>query len=559
MNQVEEIKNKTDIVGVVSEYVKLVRSGRNLKGLCPFHGEKTPSFMVNPELQIYKCFGCQEGGDVYSFLQKMEGMEFGEALQMLAKRAGITLESYQPSQAEQVKERLIKINGLAQRVYHYLLMGHKSGKTALDYVRGRGVSDESIEKFGLGYAPDSWNFLGDFLTKKKNFEMRDVVRAGIVVEGKNYDRFRGRLMFPLANARGQIVGFAGRVLPSSNDQTPNPNQGGKYINTPETEIYHKSDLLYGLDVTRGEIKREGWVVAVEGQMDVIASFQAGVRNVVGIGGTALTERQVEVLRRLVDTVVLALDADVAGDMAARRGIEVADKAGLLVKIVRLHGVKDPGEMATSDPEGWKKAVGEAIPVYDFYIESAVGRWGLEVEGKARIGRELAPIWAKISDEIVQAHYVKKLAGVLGVDEEAVRGQVAKIGKPSFAPSASLGATEGPSKSRREVMEEYIVGLAVRYGRIKELGEAVGMIKTKFWQRVVSELGEGKGVTGLSSELKERVYEATMVGPEVVEDEIDHEWGKAIIELEEADIRERLRAGEGTARLTKRLAELTKER
>ena len=216
-----------------------------------------------------------------------------------------------------------------------------------------------------------------------------------------------------------MVGFAGRVMPGASEK-----EGGKYVNTPETEIYHKSELLYGLDVTRAEIKNAGWVVVVEGEIDVIASWQAGVKNVVAIKGSALTEKQVELLRRICDTVVLALDTDVAGDAASRRGIEIADKNGLMIKMVKLLGAKDPGEYAIADAEGWKKAVAEAIPIYDFYLQSAMERYGLDVTGKKRMGQELLPIWAGISDEIVKAHYVRKLADILGV-EEAVWSQLAK--------------------------------------------------------------------------------------------------------------------------------------
>ena len=550
MDQVEEVKNKVDIVEIVSEHVMLKKAGRNYKGLCPFHGEKTPSFMVNPELQIYKCFGCGEGGDVYSFLQKIEGMEFGEALLTLAGRAGVTLTSYRPSQGEEIRNKLIEINTLAAEAYHYLLMKHKAGRKALEYLRGRGINKDSLETFRLGYAPEEWEFLVKYLTKKKDFKMDDLRRAGLVVEGRNYDRFRNRIMFPLADGRGRIFGFAGRQMPGADEKA-----GGKYVNTPETEIYRKSELLYGLDSARSEIKKEGWAGAVEGQMDLIPSWQAGVRNVVGIGGTALTERQVEVLRRLTDTLVLALDTDFAGDAAARRGIEVADKAGFIIKMVKLRGVKDPGEMATANPEEWKKAVGEAIPVYDFYIESAVERFGLRVEGKKKIGQELLPIWVKISDEIVKAHYIKKLAEVLGVGEEDVRKQMEKTSNSKFPDSNQL-PIEQAKKTRREVVEEYLVGLAVNAKAFDKLREAAKWFKTEFWKRVAAELEEKKDVRKLPAELRSRIE-----GLVFLEDEwSEKEWMRAMDELEEVAIREQIGAEEGDVMvLTKRLAELTKDK
>jgi len=394
----------------------------------------------------------------------------------------------------------------------------------------------------------------------------DLRRGGLIVEGRGYDRFRDRIMFPLANARGQIVGFAGRVLPPSSAEASEGQGGAKYVNTPETEIYHKSELLYGFDVTRGEIKKAGWVVVVEGELDMIASFQAGVKNVVAIKGSALTLGQVELLRRVCGEIVLALDADVAGDAAARRGIEIADKNGLMVKMVKLLGAKDPGELAIQNPGEWKKVVEEAIPVYDFYIESAVSRHGLSVVGKKKIGLELVPIWGKISDEIVKGHYVKKLAETLGVDEQAVWGEVSKI--PDFAKALSDKQDEQTKKTRRDVVEEYVVGLALRVNRVNQLiGEPVNQFfKLPFWRKVLDQFSSFKPqipvnelINKLPSELKEKVQMLMLVEDGLDEEKIDREWEKALGELEQLDVRERIGAGEGEdlARLTKRLAELTR--
>ena len=280
MDQVEEVKSKVDMVQLVSEYIPLKKGGRNYKGLCPFHGEKTPSFMVNPELQIWKCFGCGEGGDAYTFLQRMEGMEFGEALRTLAEKVGVKLTAYRPSQTEEVKERLVRVNSLAAEFYHYLLMQHRLGESARQYLRKRGIKEEVTEKFKLGFAPEGWDFLMKYLVGKKNFEVQDLERAGLVVKGQNfYDRFRNRVMFPLSNHRGQTVGFAGRVMPATSAEAA-ASQGAKYVNTPETEIYHKGELLYGLDVNKTEIKTAGWAVVVEGELDLLASYLAGVKNAV---------------------------------------------------------------------------------------------------------------------------------------------------------------------------------------------------------------------------------------------------------------------------------------
>ncbi len=553
MDQVEEIKSKVDIVELVQEYVPLKRAGRNFKGLCPFHGEKTPSFMVNPELQIFKCFGCGVGGDAYTFLQKIEGMEFGEALQHLADRVGIKLVSYRPTQGEQLKEKLVGMNMLVGQVYHWLLTEQKTGKEALEYVKSRGISDEAIKKFNIGFAPNNWDFLLKFLVGKKKYALDDLIRAGLAV--KDYDRFRNRIMFPLANARGQVVGFAGRVLDPE-------AQEAKYVNTPETEIYHKSELLYGLDVTRAEVKNAGWAVVVEGEIDAIASWQAGVKNVVAIKGSALTEKQVELLRRICDTVVLALDTDIAGDAAARRGIEMADKSGLMVKMVKLLGAKDPGDLAIARPEEWREAVKNAIPIYDFYVQSAVERYGLEVAGKKKIGQELLPIWGGISDEIVRAHYIKLLAKTLGVEEEDVRLQMAKILNPLPADATHQALQAGkPQVSRREILEEYVIELALKGGKVDQLTSLLvnQLLKTDFWARVAQELAKNSDPRKLPEELRERTQTLILKEGEFEE----KEWETALRELEEIDIRGKIQDSgfkiQDIREMTKRLSELTKDK
>ncbi len=548
MDQVEEIKSKVDIVQLIGEYVPLKRAGRNFKGLCPFHGEKTPSFMVNPELQIFKCFGCGKSGDAYSFLQFIEGMEFGEALSALAKRVGVTLVSYKPSQIEEVKERLIHINTLSADVYHYLLTQHRVGQPALAYVKGRGLTDETIGKFKLGYAPDSWDVLYKFLVAKKKLKLDDVQQAGLIVPGKRYDRFRDRLMFPINNHRGQTVGFTGRQLPWS------ATQGGKYVNSPDSEIFHKSEILYGLDLARSGIKAKGEAIVVEGQMDLIPSVQTGINNIVAIGGTALTTRQIELLRRLCDTVTMALDADFAGDSAARRGIELAEKAGLIIKIVNPSDkFKDPGEWATADVASWQQALQTAIPIYDFYLQSAVKRYGLDIIGKKKIAQELLPLWARIDDQIVAAHYIQELATTLGVSEDDVRAQLAKVATTSpTTPETKIEPDQDPDTGR-EGKEAYVVELALKGQRVKDLVRLP--IHTPFWLKVVQHLARNSDIQVLPSEIKDRVQNLFLNE----NDYSDKDWAKAVSLLEKIDIQERVASStpEEQVKLFKRKNELTK--
>lgn len=457
MDQLEEIKNKIDIVSFISEYLPLKKAGRNFKALCPFHSEKTPSFIVSPERQIWHCFGCGAGGDVFGFLMKMENLEFPEALEILAKRAGIKLvRSYQASEQAKLKEKILKINHLASEFYHYLLTSHRSGKQALDYLLGRGISKKSIETFSLGWAPNLWDALIKFLTKK-GYTHSDLETAGLVVksEGSFYDRFRGRLMFTLRDHRGNVVGFAGRTLDPVATEA-------KYINTPETPVYIKGNVLYGLDLTREAIKKEDKVIIVEGEFDLISSFQAGVSNVVAIKGSALTEGQTNLLKRYTQNISLALDTDLAGDAAARRGIEIADAAGFSIKVVKLPQGKDPDECIKISPNLWQKAVKEAIPVFDYFLDLAVSRFDKNTaEGKRKIGDEVIPLLAKITNPIVQAHYMSCLANLLSVSEEVIAEAAKKISKKEaieLVPSPILS----PAKvSRPQLLEEQLLAMILQ--------------------------------------------------------------------------------------------------
>lgn len=464
MDQIEEIRSKIDLVAFISETLPLKKAGRNFKGLCPFHSEKTPSFIVSPERQIWKCFGCQKGGDVFGYLMETERIEFGEALRILAKKAGVTLQSYRPSQSETEKDKLYQINHLASEFFHYLLLNHRVGERALNYILQRGINKESLELFKIGYSPPIWDGLQKFLVGKKGYSPIDLEKSGLVIptshvsqpttynpQQRYYDRFRDRLMFPLSDHRGNITGFAGRVLDPTIKEA-------KYVNTPETLVYHKSELLYPLQITKEDIKKENLAVVAEGELDAISSFQVGIKNVVAIKGSALTEEQARLLKRFTENLVLSLDSDAAGDMAARRGIEIADQAGFNIKIVSLEKYKDPDEAAQKEPEYLKEQIKNAENIYDFFINSAFKRFrGQTAEEKKKIGQELIPVLTKIEDEIVKNVFVKKLATRLGVNEEAIILQTEKVISKSL-PAAKKGSNQGESRGGREILEEYYLAL-----------------------------------------------------------------------------------------------------
>ncbi len=557
VDQLEEIKKRIDIVQFINQYVPLKKTGRNFKALCPFHSETVPSFIISPERQIWHCFGaCSTGGDIFSFLMKWEGIEFGEAVKELAKQAGVKLVSYKPSKNERQKEFLYEINHLAAEYYHYLLLHHPVGEKALNYILGRGIKKESLVLFKLGYAPNIWEGLQKFLVGKKGYKIEDLEKAGLVIKregaGGYYDRFRHRLMFPLRDHRGNICGFAGRKIP------PEDEKEAKYVNTPETLIYHKSDLLYGLAETSQEIKKAGRAILVEGELDVISSYQAGIKNVVAIKGSALSESQVRLLKRFAPEIVFALDADIAGNEAAKRGIEVADSAGLAIKVVEIKGGKDPDEVAQKNPQLWQQEVEEAVPVYDYFLNSALAKFDPNNgEGKRKIGEELISVFSKISNQIVQTHYVQLLAEKLKVEEEAVIEEIARFKELSekekpVKPEEIFPFSE--KKSRREVLEEYLLALGFQTGNWLALGKRKVryLIKTPRFSTIlevlVNYLKKFKTIKSerlvkmLPPELQETFNQLYLLElPSIVEEEegFREEFRKTILRLEKLNIRQRL--------------------
>lgn len=577
--QLEEIKRKIDIVQFINNYVPLKKTGRNFKALCPFHSETVPSFIVSPERQIWHCFGqCGEGGDIFKFLMKIENIDFGEALRELAKRAGVKLVSYRLSEDEKQKQLLYEINHLAAEFYHYLLLNHPAGKRALNYILGRGINKDSLEKFKLGYSPNMWEGLQRFLVGKKGYRVEDLERAGLVIRRDTpsvtsntkenvsrtnvlrvtwYDRFRDRLIFPLKDHRGDICGFAGRKIPRGfGGSRPKGDEGeAKYINSPETLIYHKSDLLYGLFENKDEIKKVDGVILVEGELDAISSYQVGVKNMVAIKGSALTPRQVQLLSRFTKNITFALDSDIAGDAAVRRGIEVADGAGVAMGVVEIKGGKDPDEVAQKNPQLWQRLVSQAVPVYDYFLNSAFSKFDPELaEGKRKIGQELIPILAKISDKIVQAHYIQALAERLGIEEEAIAAEIAKF-EVSLATTPAQVREEIIQKDRREILEEHLLVLCFQSENWAWLRKRkpLSLVKTPRFLRILESLGDylkkyktldSERLTKmLAPELKEsfnQLYLFDLGNLAKDEDKLKSEFQETIRQLEKFSLKEKLK-------------------
>ncbi|MFA5750306.1 MAG: DNA primase [Candidatus Shapirobacteria bacterium] len=455
-NQVDEIKQKLNIVDVINRYVPLKKRGRNYIACCPFHGEKTPSFTVSEELQIYKCFGCGASGDIFTFLQEFEKIDFREALVELAPLAGIVLQKSEfVSQEESKKKILISINTHVSQFYNYILTTHPLGNIALKYVLKRGITLETIKKFKIGFSPENPQILINFLAKK-GFKISDLIATGTFGQSQYnsslYDRFQGRLVFPLSDYRGQVLGFSGRILPKPN--LPAGRQdSAKYINSPETEIYHKSQNLFGLHLAKDIIRTSNSVIVTEGEFDMISPFQQGIENIVAIKGTAFTEDQLRLLRRFTDTIILALDSDFAGNNATRKSIELADSMEFDIKVLVLGDkYKDPDEAVKSDLEFFKKQLKQAIPVWDFIIQSQLKINDSEtIKGKKEILSIVLPFLVKIKNSVIRSDYFKKLADELGSSEDSILEEAKKYLSVKTAPvinGSTIISTPEPSKTEK---------------------------------------------------------------------------------------------------------------
>jgi DNA primase len=462
-NQIDEIKQKLNIVDVIGRYVSLKKRGRHHVACCPFHGEKTPSFTVSEELQIYKCFGCGKAGDVFNFLQEYEKIEFKEALEILAKMAGVVLvKSESFNKEEHRKKTLIGINNEVAKFYNYILLSHPLGKKALDYVLGRGITLDTIKKFKIGYSPSNSQLISNYLFKK-SFKLPDLIATGTFGESRFgnhqlYDRFQDRLVFPLMDYRDQILGFSGRILPTST----NPNLA-KYINSPETEIYHKSHMLYGLNLAKEAIRENNYVLVTEGEFDMISPYQSGIKNIVALKGTAFTQEQLQLLRRYTDTLILALDSDFAGNNAARRSIELADNLEFDIKVLTLGDkYKDPDEAIKSDLQFFKNQLKNTIPVWDFIIESvSKANDPTTIKGKKEILSQVLPFLVKINNSVIKSDYYKKLADEINSDEESVYLEAQKyLSTPTvLAIGGSVAKNAVPEVSNKtEKLEEHLLTL-----------------------------------------------------------------------------------------------------
>jgi DNA primase len=411
MTPVEQIKQKLNIVDVVSAYVTLTQAGNTYKGKCPFHNEKTPSFFVSPERGTYYCFGCGAKGDIFSFVQQFEGLDFMGSLKLLAEKAGVEI-THQPRDN---KTDLYQILEEATQFFEKNLTKHPEVR---DYLHKRGLTDETIQEFRIGWVANEWRAIHDHL---KKYQESDVEKVGLIkkTEKGYYDRFRGRIMFPISDSSGRVIAFTGRIFVDD-------GESAKYLNSPDTVLYDKGTTIYALDKAKNDIRKKNYTILVEGQMDLIMSHQAGIKNTVAVSGTALTEHMLTTLRRYTPNVIIAFDSDTAGKNAAYRASLMALALGMDVK-VSDNGEKDPADLILKNPESWKDVLRKATPIVEFELEQILATVEKRKQSKAIIDKVL-PIIASISSEMQKSQFVRLIKEKTGIPEEAIWEDIQKIKK-----------------------------------------------------------------------------------------------------------------------------------
>ncbi len=448
----DEIQNKCDIAEVIGSYIQLKRAGRNFKALCPFHKEKTPSFMVSSAKQIYHCFGCGAGGNVFSFVMKYEKVEFPEAVRTLADKVGVELPRFTRREFEESSYagQIFKVNELAASYYHLKLLKSEEGKRALDYLKRRDIKDEIIAQSRLGIASDGWD---EFITyaKQKGFEPELLERAGLILPregGGYYDRFRSRIIFPIFDIKNRVLAFGARVL---DDSLP------KYINSPETEVYIKGRNLYGLNFSVAAVKENDFCIIVEGYLDFLIPYQYGIKNIVATSGTSLTETQVRLIKRYTKNVVIVYDGDEAGETASLRGLDLFVQEGLNVRIVSLPKGYDPDSyVRKKGPLELNLALDSAQDLFDYKLGLLASKYdAFKATGKSRICAEMLPTIAKVTNAVLKFEYIRRLAEKLQVKEEALLAELKKV-KPDY--TYELADEFLKEKPQGAMAEKIVIGL-----------------------------------------------------------------------------------------------------
>ncbi|MDD4290131.1 MAG: DNA primase [Patescibacteria group bacterium] len=461
-NNLEEIKSRLDIVDIISEYIKLNQAGINFKAQCPFHKEKTPSFFISPEKQIFHCFGCGVGGDIFEFVKRIEGVEFPEALRILAQKANVKIDySYNP-ELQNKKTKTLDIIQCAVNFYHKNLLESENAKIARDYLENRGVTREAIDMFNLGYSEDSWDSLLKFL-KSKAYSELEIETTGLILKSQKggfsfYDRFRNRLMFPINNIFGETVGFTARILLKDDNQ-------GKYVNSPQSEIFDKGSVLYNMDLAKLDIKNKNYTILVEGNIDAISTYMYGTKNVVATSGTALTPQQVKILKRYSENLIIAYDGDSAGIKATFRIVDNALNENMNIKVAVLPTGVDPDDLIRQGKEKWIDVIKNAKPLMDFVFSKIIESVDLSnIFQKKQAAKKLLLFISKYRDEIERETYLKKLSELIDVDFKILKSKVNEIlSKKVVAEKKNYKEDFALSeKNKREELLKQILALGIAY-------------------------------------------------------------------------------------------------
>lgn len=562
---IQQIKDKLSIADVVSSYVKLTKAGKYHKGLCPFHNEKSPSFMVSPDRDFYHCFGCGKGGDIFSFVQDIEKVDFKEALSMLAEKAGVEVE-YTKTENKNEKEVLFSVLKDAEAFFVETL-SKNSG--AQKYLTGRGLTEETIERFRVGYAPNEWRVLSDHL-KEKGYTTKNIEDAGLSKrseeekEREPYDRFRGRVMFSIRDAQGRVVGFSGRIF---EDDPKHPQ--AKYVNSPETALFHKSRILYGLDMARQGIRKYNFALLVEGQVDLLMAHQAGFSNAIALSGTGFTEEHAALIKRHSDNLLIVFDGDTAGVAAAGRAAAITLKLGINTKIAAITPGKDPADMIQENPESFKQVVRDALHVVDFYLKY-VRDSGYDARTfKLEAARTVLPFLNLIQSAIDREHFTARVANALGVSENAVEEELVKFKSETTAPKERSNSVQAktvePFLSRGDTLERLLIGMLLVFEENKneELHAKVhetlllGMSQGEIQEYTLHP--ENSRIAVIEADVYlENYTDPNALGPAI--DELIHDFKKEVARRKYREATQKLKqleAGEGSEESATLLAEIAR--
>jgi DNA primase len=562
----EEIKRTVDIVELIGQFVQLKRSGQSYMGLCPFHSEKAPSFTVSPSKQMFHCFGCKKGGDLFAFWMEYHRVSFPQALKDLAEKYHVSLPERDPGTTG-VKDAILRANEVAAIFFHDLLLKSAKGKPGRDYFQRRGIPEEIIREFKLGYAPEEWDSLSKALREKK-ISAETALQAGLLIPRKtegHYDRFRNRVMFPIFDMRSQIVGFGGRVLDQS---LP------KYLNTPETPVFQKGELLYGLHVAYSRIRESGRVVIVEGYTDVLALIKHGFRGAVATLGTALTRDHIRKLKGYAREAVVVFDSDAAGTAAAMKSLSFFLDEGMPAKVMSLPDEEDPDTFVNkSGLDAFQTLLEKSVPMFDFFIDRKMGYGREEIEQRVKALEDIFPVLAELKSHVQRALYVKRLSEKLQVTEKALTEEFQKWAAKG-SPGPDRLQVQG-KKECKKVDDVYLLNLMVHHPG------AVARIRDLEWKTLVSDPGvveiidcltekiPGGGtmntediLSGLSGEATKEAFREAMLSPSIFSEE---EVEKALLDFEEKILRIKIRdsvaqaKAKGDFETYNRLLKLKKER